>query len=81
MEAYLIKMNCMQKPNADDLWIPLEGEFINMIGVDIFDKRIGTYAYAHRSQKWWKYLFIYLLEMAISNSYFVFLEIQKIKRN
>ena len=51
------------------------------IGVDIFDKRIGTYAYVHRFQKWWKYLFIYLLEMAISNSYFVFLEIQKIKRN
>ena len=49
----------------------------HMIGVDIFDKRIGTYAYAHRSQKWWKYLFIYLLEMAISNSYFVFLEIRK----
>ena len=75
-----MKMNCMQKPNVDDSWIPLEGEIINMIVVDIFDKRIGTYAYVHRFQKWGT-IFIYLLKMAISNSYFVFLEIRKNQRN
>ena len=29
-----MKMNCMQKPNVDDSWIPLEGEIINMMDIE-----------------------------------------------
>ena len=29
-----MKMNCMQKPNVDDSWIPSEGEIINMMDIE-----------------------------------------------
>ena len=48
-----------------------------MCGVGIFDKGIKTNAYTHRFQKWWKYILVYLLEIAINNLYFVFLERRK----
>ena len=34
MEGYLMKMNCMQKPNYDDSWILLEREIINMMDIE-----------------------------------------------
>ena len=50
-----------------------------MKGVDLFDQRITYFSYLHNFQKWWKYIFIYLLEMAIFNSYVVYKEIQSVK--
>ena len=48
-------------------------------GVDLFDQRITYYSYPHNFQKWWKYIFIYLVEMAIFNSYVVYKEIKLVK--
>ena len=40
----------------------------NMIGVDVFDRKIETYSTHRRSVKWWRALFYYLLDLTISNA-------------
>ena len=34
-----------------------------------FDERLAYYGYPHRFKKWWKYLFVYLTEISILNSF------------
>ena len=45
----------------------------NMGGVDLFDQKVAYYHYPHRFAKWWKFLFGYLLEIAINNAFIIFL--------
>ena len=43
-----------------------------MQGVDLLDQRMSYYPYPHKSLKWWKYLFVFYLEVAINNSYLLY---------
>lgn len=47
----------------------------NMGGVDLFDQKFTYYHYQYRFIKWWKFLFIYLLEIAINNSFMIFFKL------
>lgn len=48
-----------------------------MKGVDKMNQHIETYQYKHSSMKWWKRVFMALLEIALYNSYIVFIKIKK----
>lgn len=41
----------------------------NMRGVDLMDQLISYHMFNHRSKKWWRRLYFYLLQAAILNSY------------
>ena len=41
----------------------------NMKGVDLLDQMIGYYMFQHRSKKWWRRIFYYLLMASSYNSY------------
>jgi len=43
-----------------------------MKGVDQFDQNMSYYLYSHRFSKWWKNCMIYLIEIAIYNSYVLY---------
>ena len=50
-----------------------------MGGVEKFDQMLSYYPYPHKFQKWWKFLFVYLVEIGIYNSFVIYNEIAKIK--
>jgi len=52
---------------------------IHMRGVDIFNKMKTFYYYDHSFWKWWKTIFVFLLEVSIINSYILFKEYNKSK--
>ena len=43
----------------------------NMKGVDIFNQMTGYYLLNHRSKKWWRRIFFYLMEMSVYNAYVI----------
>jgi hypothetical protein len=43
----------------------------HMKGVDLLDQMVSYYCMNHRSKKWWRRLFFYLLSVSIYNSYVV----------
>jgi hypothetical protein len=45
-----------------------------MSGVDRFDQKLGSYAYPHKSQKWYQPLFHRLVETALVNGYIIYKE-------
>ena len=49
-----------------------------MGGIDKFDQRLQYYSYPHKFMKWWKFIFIYLLEVAIFNSFVIYCEVLRI---
>ena len=57
-----------------EIHIPLMTHEYNnfMKGVDRFDQKLGLYSYPHKSRKWWKYFFTYLLNMVLINSYILY---------
>lgn len=46
-----------------------------MSGVDKFDQSLQYYAYPHKFKKWWKFFFVYLIEIVIYNSFIIYSEI------
>ena len=44
---------------------------LNMKGVDLCDQMIGYYILQHRSNKWWRQIFFYLLTASCHNSFIV----------
>jgi hypothetical protein len=44
---------------------------VNMKGVDLCDQMSGYYQLHHRSKKWWRRLFFYLLAVSVHNAYIV----------
>jgi hypothetical protein len=41
----------------------------NMKGVDLCDQMVGYYLLNHRSKKWWRRIFFYLMEVSAYNAY------------
>lgn len=68
--------------NQAQIQIPLMIKEYNtyMKGVDIFDQRLTYYSYPHKFKKWWKYIFIYLLEISMFNSFIIYNKFQEFKR-
>lgn len=48
----------------------------NMGGVDLLDQKLGTYAFPHKSQKWYMPLYHRVREVALVNGYIVYSESQ-----
>lgn len=46
-------------------------------GVDICNSQTARYKYQHRTKKWWKILFFYLMRLAISNSYVYYSDVTR----
>ena len=43
-----------------------------MGGVDMADQLLSYYSFAHRTVKWWRRAFFYLIDMAVVNSYVLY---------
>lgn len=43
----------------------------NMKGVDLCDQMVGYYLLNHRSKKWWRRIFFYLMEVSAYNAYII----------
>ncbi len=43
-----------------------------MLGVDKLDQLVSYYSFLHRSVKWWRKVFFWLLEVAVVNSYIIY---------
>ena len=45
-----------------------------MLGVDKIDQLVSYYSFIHKSVKWWRKVFFWLLEVAVVNSYVIYKE-------
>lgn len=61
---YINKYDCF--PDALDKYNKYKG------GVDLCNKLNTTYRYNHKLLKWWKSVFIQILEISISNAYLLY---------
>ena len=50
-----------------------------MKGVDQFDQNDSYYKFRHRFKIWWKSLFVYMIDIAIYNSYLIYKRINSKK--
>ena len=64
----------IQKPLVVDQYNSFMG------GVDRNDQLLSYYGFAHRTVKWWKRLFLHLLDIAVINSYTMYTESRQDKR-
>ena len=46
----------------------------HMLGVDKLDQLVSYYSFVHRSVKWWRKVFFWLLEVSVVNSYIIYKE-------
>ena len=49
-----------------------------MLGVDKMDQLISYYSFLHKSIKWWRKVFFWILEVAAVNSYILYKEQAKV---
>ena len=66
------KVKIIQQPNAVHQYNQYMG------GVDRSDQLIGNYNVLRKTNKYWKTLFFHLLDIAVVNSYILFLEMRKL---
>ena len=45
---------------------------IYMLGVDKLDQLMSYYSFLHKSIKWWRKIFFWILEVAVINSYIIY---------
>ena len=50
-----------------------------MLGVDRLDQKMAYYSFLHKSVKWWRKVFFWLLEVTVINGYIVYKEAMKNK--
>ena len=55
----------------------VQGYVENMRGIDVGNQLRSYYCYPHRSRKWWKKIFIEMLEIATINAYICFKALAK----
>ena len=48
---------------------------IHMLGVDKLDQLMSYYSFLHKSVKWWRKVFFWILEVAVINAYIVYKEL------
>ena len=48
-----------------------------MLGVDKLDQLISYYSFLHKSIKWWRKIFFWILEVAVINSYIIYKTLAK----
>ena len=70
------KTNRKKEERVDPYPLVIANYQKNMGGVDLFDQMLTYYHYPHRFIKWWKYLFIYLMEVALYNSFIIYTKLQ-----
>ena len=51
-----------------------------MLGVDKLDQLMAYYSFLHKSVKWWRKVFFWLLEVVVINSYIIFKELCRRRR-
>ena len=45
-----------------------------MLGVDKMDQLVSYYSFLHKSMKWWKKVFFWIVEVVVVNSYIIYKE-------
>ena len=48
-----------------------------MAGVDIMDQKLGTYAFPHKSSKWYFTIYHRIREVALVNGYIIYTKVTK----
>ena len=48
-----------------------------MLGVDKLDQLMAYYSFLHKSVKWWRKIFFWLLEVMVINSYIIYKELAR----
>ena len=48
-----------------------------MLGVDKLDQLMAYYSFLHKSVKWWRKIFFWLLEVMVINAYIIYKELAK----
>ena len=48
---------------------------LNMLGVDKLDQLMSYYSFLHKSVKWWRKVFFWILEVAVINAYIIYREL------
>ena len=48
---------------------------LHMLGVDKLDQLMSYYSFLHKSIKWWRKVFFWVLEVAVINTYIVYKEL------
>ena len=61
--------------------VAIESYSRNMGGVDRADKGLSHYLFSHRSMKWWKKVFFYLLELSFCNSLIIWRQLRGVRVN
>ena len=51
-----------------------------MGGVDTADQLLSYYGYSHRTVKWWRRAFMFLLDMAVVNSYILYTQLNPVRK-
>ena len=47
----------------------------HMLGVDKLDQLMSYYSFLHKSVKWWRKVFFWILEVAVVNAYIIYKEL------
>ena len=50
-----------------------------MLGVDKLDQLMSYYSFLHKSVKWWRKIFFWLLEVVVINSYIIYKELARLR--
>ena len=45
---------------------------LNMLGVDKLDQLMSYYSFLHKTVKWWRKVFFWILEVAVINAYIIY---------
>ena len=48
-----------------------------MLGVDRLDQLMGSYSFLHKSIKWWRKVFFWMLEVVVVNTYIIYQDANK----
>ena len=51
-----------------------------MLGVDKLDQMMCYYSFIHKSVKWWRKVFIWILELTVVNTYIIYQHTDKTKK-
>ena len=48
-----------------------------MLGVDKLDQLMSYYSFLHKSIKWWRKIFFWMLEVVVENAYIIYQDTNK----
>lgn len=65
-------LSCHSKGNEKMKPEMIQDYNLNMLGVDKLDQLMSYYSFLHKTVKWWRKVFFWLLEVAVINAYIIY---------